>query len=146
MAAGDEARHAELLTYRFEAVSADLQEIKVTMRELAQAVQRLAVVEERQATTNDAVGRAFNEIERVIKVQEGINARITRLEESVNARLTRLELAQPLQAQTTDWVQRVVWLIIAAAVLAVLGVVIIKPAKADPVLPATRITVATGRQ
>lgn len=121
--AGDDK--SDLLAYRLEAVGADLQEIKTTMRDLAAAVQRLAVIEERQTVTNDAVGRAFSEIERVLKNQEALSARIT-----------RLELAQPIQAQTSDWVQRIVWLVVAFAIGAVLsGITVTRPSKATTMLP-----------
>lgn len=87
---------------RMQAMSADLQEIKSSMRDLASAVSRLAVVEERQANTADTIGRAFQELK------------------SLGERVAVLEQAQPLQNQSTKLVQTVSQYVL----VAVLGAVI----------------------
>lgn len=75
---------------KIESISGDMAEIKSSMKELATAVSRLAVIEERQSATNDAISRAFKEI-------TGLNTRITSLEQS-----------QPVQKQSSDLVQSAV--------------------------------------
>ena len=87
---------------RMQAMSADLQEIKASMRDLASAVARLAVVEERQANTSDTIGRAFQELK------------------SLGERVAALEQAQPLQNQSSELVQTVSKYVL----VAVLGAVI----------------------
>jgi methyl-accepting chemotaxis protein len=87
---------------RMQDMSKDLQEIKASMKELASAVSRLAVIEERQANTSDSITRAFKEIR------------------SVADRVTSLEQAQPMQTHSSEMVQTVTKYI----VVAVLGAVI----------------------
>lgn len=82
---------------RLEGLSSDMADVKSAMGKLTEAVTKLAVVEERQATDREAVGRAFNEIS------------------ALQGRLKTLELAQPIQKQSSDIVQQLVGLLIAAA-------------------------------
>lgn len=104
---------------KIESISGDMAEIKLTMRELANAVSRLAVVEERQSTTNDAIGRAFKDIN------------------AINARVTSLEQSQPINSQTNEWVQSGVKYVMAAILGAVLaGFVRVPPTVATHQPPA----------
>lgn len=87
---------------RMQDMSKDLQEIKTSVRELASAVSRLAVIEERQANTSDSIARAFKEIR------------------GVADRVTNLEQAAPMQNHTSELVQTVSKYVL----VAVLGAVI----------------------
>lgn len=87
---------------RMQDMSKDLQEIKSSMKELASAVSRLAVIEERQANTSDSIARAFKEIR------------------GVADRVTTLEQAQPMSKHTSELVQTVSKYVL----VAVLGAVI----------------------
>ena len=108
---------------KIEAISGDMSEVKQTMRELAAAVSRLAVIEERQTTTNDSIGRAFKEIN------------------ALGARVATLEQAQPIQKQSSDFVQTAVKYIIAA----VLGAVISGLIRLPPGAPAQTPPAMTGK-
>jgi len=77
------------------------------MRELAQAITKLALVEERQSQASLAIERCF-------KAAERLEGKI----ESVSLRVTELEKAEPQQARTSEWVDRAVWAIVAATVAA----------------------------
>jgi hypothetical protein len=92
---------------RVERMGADIGEIKNSIKEMASAITRLAIFEERQA--HDRL-----EIARVIR---GLDVH--------DARIVTLELAQPLQRQTTDWVGKAVWLVLGAVIMAVLAVVVV---------------------
>ena len=91
---------------RVERMGTDIGEIKTSIKEMANAITRLAIFEERQ--TNDRL-----EIARVSRSLDGQGDRIT-----------ALELAQPLQKQTSDWVQKVVWLVLTVVLTALLALVI----------------------
>lgn len=108
---------------KIESISGDMAEIKGTMRELASAVSRLAVIEERQTSTNDAIGRAFKEIT------------------ALGSRVTNLEQAQPIQKQSSDMVQTAVKYIIAA----VLGAVLSGLIRVPPTSPAATPPAITGK-
>jgi hypothetical protein len=96
--------------FRMEGAITDIAEIKVTMKELAVAVSRLAVVEERQSQDRAEIGRVFK-----------------RLDDHAG-RIHTLEVAQPLQNQATNWVNKAIWLVVGAVVSAVVALVVINRA------------------
>jgi hypothetical protein len=108
---------------KFETMSSDIASIKGTMERVADAITRLAVVEERQVQTNGAITRAFNELDK----HEG--------------RIRTLEDAQPLQKQTSNWVDRAVTIVMTAVITAVVSMVVVKagdPARLVPALIAPK--------
>lgn len=96
----------------------DLAEIRRSLKALEEAFTRLVLFEERQQTQKEAIGRAFSVLERL------------------EARVAALEKAAPVQQRTTDMVDRVVWLVLAAAAGAVLSFVLVGRQQASgPALP-----------
>jgi uncharacterized protein YhaN len=91
---------------RLGILSDDVGELKETLRQIATAVTRLALVEERQSQTNEALGRAFKQVDK-------IDSKLTGIEQ----RLSTLERMQPLQQQTNGWVMTSVWIAAGAAVM-----------------------------
>ena len=77
----------------------DVVDMKTALNELSKAITKLALVEERQAQTADAMERAFKAIGKV------------------EDRLSALELAAPKTKETSVWVDR----FILAAIVAVMG-------------------------
>lgn len=65
---------------RLGLLSDDVGELKETLRQIATAVTRLAFVEERQSQTNEALGRAFKQIDKVELKLTGIEQRLVSLE------------------------------------------------------------------
>ena len=91
---------------RLGILSDDVGELKETLRQIASAVTRLALVEERQMQTNEALSRAFKQIDK-------LDLKLTGIEQ----RLGTLERLQPLQQQTNGWVLTSVWIVAGAAVM-----------------------------
>ena len=91
---------------RLGLLSEDVGELKETLRQIATAVTRLALVEERQMQTNEALSRAFKQIDK-------LDLKLTGIEQ----RLGTLERMQPLQQQTNGWVMTSVWIAAGAAVM-----------------------------
>ena len=91
---------------RLGLLSEDVGELKETLRQIASAVTRLALVEERQMQTNEALSRAFKQIDK-------LDMKLTGIEQ----RLGTLERMQPLQQQTNGWVLTSVWIAAGAAVM-----------------------------
>lgn len=108
---------------KIEAISGDMAEVKLTMRELATAVSKLAVIEERQSSTNESIARAFKEINKL------------------GERVGNLEQNQPIQKQSSDMVQTAVKYI----VVAVLGAVISGLWPKAPIAPAQTPPAIVGR-
>ena len=91
---------------RLGILSDDIGELKEALRQIASAVTRLALVEERQMQTNEALSRAFKQIDK-------LDLKLTGIEQ----RLGTLERLQPLQQQTNGWVLTSVWIAAGAAVM-----------------------------
>lgn len=93
---------------RLDTLSEDLQEIRRAIRDLVATIGKLGVIEADQRNANAAIERAFKELE---KVGAGCEKKCSDLERRIKV----LEDAQPLQRQSSDWVQKFVSLLMAAA-------------------------------
>ena len=88
-----------VLTVKIDMLHSDVVDMKIAVNELSKAITKLALVEERQAQTADAMERAFKAIGKI------------------EDRLSALELAAPKTKETNAWVDR----FILALVMAVAG-------------------------
>ena len=95
----NEAARIERLTHHMMIIRESVDEMKGAMKEMASAITRLALVEERQAAVSTTIERLVQSLEKV------------------DERLRRLEVSEPLQAKATEWVQSAVWAAAAAAVM-----------------------------
>lgn len=81
----------QVIAVRLDNLHEDVSGMRDVLKELASAVTKLAVIEERQ-------GQAAQSLERAFKVLE-----------KVESRLDALEKTQPMQQQTSDWVNKGMW-------------------------------------
>lgn len=81
----------QVIAVRLDNLHEDVSGMRDVLKELASAVTKLAVIEERQGQAAQALERAFKVLEKV------------------ESRLDSLEHAQPLQQQSSDWVTKGVW-------------------------------------
>jgi len=88
-----------VLTVKLDMLHSDVVDMKTALNELSKAITKLALVEERQAQTADAMERAFKAIGKV------------------EDRLSKLELTAPKAKETSAWVDR----FILGMVMAVMG-------------------------
>ena len=75
--------HVELLTMvatKMDVFHQDLIDMRATQEKMADAIGKLAVIEERQSTTIDAVNRSFKAIERLEDEKKDLEKRIRTLE------------------------------------------------------------------
>lgn len=79
-------------------IHSDLAEVKTAIKEMASAMSKLALVEERQLQSSASISRAFNEI-------DGLGKKI----EAISERVTELEKREPTQIKAAEWVERAVW-------------------------------------
>ena len=90
---------------KLDAFSDRQAEMNATLRDLAGAVNRLSVIEERQTNDRSSIGRAFGALDRVdMEIK------------SVASRVEKLEQHQPMQGFTNGLVIKIVWLVLAAVV------------------------------
>lgn len=88
-----------VLAAKIEMLHSDIVDMKGALAKLSDAITKLALVEERQAQTAEALERAFKVIGKL------------------DDRMTELEKAQPKQKETSVWVDRfILW-----SVMGVLG-------------------------
>lgn len=88
-----------VLTVKIDMLHSDVVDMKTALNELSKAITKLALVEERQAQTADAMERAFKAIGKI------------------EDRLTALELAAPKTKETNAWMDR----FILGLVIAIMG-------------------------
>jgi len=95
------ANDAEILAVRLNLLHEDVGEIKTALGKLSDAITKLALVEQSQAQTADAMERAFKAIERVER------------------RLEKLEQSSWESSESAKWIDRgIVALITIGAVIA----------------------------
>ena len=88
-----------VLTVKLDMLHSDVVDMKTALNQLSKAITKLALVEERQAQTADALERAFKAISKI------------------EDRLSALEHAAPKSKETSAWVDR----FILAAVMCIFG-------------------------
>ena len=110
----------QVLATKIEGLSQDMSEMKHGLTKMADALTKLAIVEERQTQTILAQERAFKALERVEERQrqhelqcrdqdKEVRQLIADSNERLSARVSELEKAEPMQAQTSKWVTAGVW-------------------------------------
>ena len=116
--AGDGA--VNVLAERIDGLCVDMNEMKQGIAKMADALTKLAIVEERQTQTILAQERAFKALERVEERQrthelvckdqdKEVRQLIADSNERLATRVGELEKAEPMQAQTSKWVTAGVW-------------------------------------
>lgn len=110
----------DVLAERVEGLCSDMGEMKIGISKMADALTKLAIVEERQTQTILAQERAFKALERVEERQrqhelqcrdqdKEVRQLIADSNERLSIRVSELEKAEPMQAQTSKWVTAGVW-------------------------------------
>ena len=89
----------ERMTHHIARIREDQHAMRTAIERMSEAVTRLALVEERQAATSQAIGRVMETVEKI------------------ELRVRSLEIAEPMQAKAAEWVQSAVWAAAAAAVM-----------------------------
>lgn len=93
----DDASFA-VLAHKVDTMHQDVTELRSVLKDLTQAINKLALVEERQNQVTAAQERAF-------KVLEKIESKI----EQIDGRVTALEIAEPEQRRVSGWAMTAVW-------------------------------------
>ncbi len=115
-----EDKNVHVLATKIEGLAQDMNEMKHGIAKMADALTKLAIVEERQTQTILAQERAFKALERVEERQrthelvckdqdKEVRQLIADSNERLSARVGELEKAEPMQAQTSKWVTAGVW-------------------------------------
>ena len=113
-------KNVQVLATKIEGLAQDMSEMKHGIAKMADALTKLAIVEERQTQTILAQERAFKALERVEERQrthelvckdqdKEVRQLIADSNERLAARVGELEKAEPMQAQTSKWVTAGVW-------------------------------------
>lgn len=115
-----EDKNVQVLATKIEGLAQDMSEMKHGIAKMADALTKLAIVEERQTQTILAQERAFKALERVEErlrqhelvcrdQDKEVRQLIADSNERLSIRVAELEKAEPMQAQTSKWVTAAVW-------------------------------------
>ena len=115
-----EDKNMQVLATKIEGLAQDMNEMKHGITKMADALTKLAIVEERQTQTILAQDRAFKALERVEERQrthelvckdqeKEVRQLIADSNERLSTRVAELEKAEPMQAQASKWVTAGVW-------------------------------------
>ena len=115
-----EDKNVQVLATKIEDLAQDMSEMKHGITKMADALTKLAIVEERQTQTILALERAFKALERVEERQrthelvckdqdKEVRQLIADSNERLLTRVAELEKAEPMQEQTGKWVMAAVW-------------------------------------
>lgn len=115
---------------KLDALAADLGEVRKSLDKLADAYARLAVIEERQSASREAVDRAFRQL-------DAMEARIKSLGDGLDTRLKTLETSAPTNKQAAVWVDRFLSLVVGAVIAAVITTVVVRAPARDVASPPT---------
>ena len=110
----------QVLATKIEDLAQDMSEMKHGIAKMADALTKLAIVEERQTQNILAQERAFKALERVEERQrlhemqcrdqeKEVRQLIADSNERLSGRVAELEKAEPMQEQTGKWVMAAVW-------------------------------------
>jgi hypothetical protein len=87
----------DVLSVKLEMLHSDVVEVKTALNKLSEAITKLALVEQQQTQTAEALERAFKTISKI------------------DDRLSALELAAPKHKETSGWMDKFILAIIVAA-------------------------------
>ena len=115
-----EDKNVQVLATKIEGLAQDMSEMKHGITKMADALTKLAIVEERQTQTILAQERAFKALARVEERQrlqellcrdhdKEVRQLIADSTERLSARVGELEKEEPMQKQTGKWVMAAVW-------------------------------------
>ena len=115
-----EDKNVQVLATKIEGLAQDMNEMKHGITKMADALTKLAIVEERQTQTILAQERAFKALERVEERQrthelvckdqdKEVRQLIADSNERLSTRVGELEKAEPMQEQAGKWVMAAVW-------------------------------------
>ena len=91
--------------------------MEVSMEKIADAMQRLAVIEDRQAADKAALERAFDAIQKSDDRCAAALEKVLLKIEASDKRIDSLERAAPMYDQTQKWVSTALWAAAAAAAM-----------------------------
>lgn len=127
-----------LIEHRIASIEDSHTDLKEAIKELTQAIHKLAIIDERQiqsAITMDKLSAATDKAHSRI---DGLTSEFAKALEkakgdyaggmkALDDRVAKLEQQAPMQQRTTEWVEKIQWLIVGGVVTALLGLVVIKP-------------------
>ena len=127
-----------LIEHRLASIEDSHTDLKDAIKELTIAINKLAIIDDRQVQSvlvmdklSAAVDKAHSRIDSLTsefakaleKAKEDCAAATKGLEERVKV----LEIQSPTQKKTTEWVEKIQWLIVGSVFTALVGLVVIKP-------------------
>lgn len=93
-----------VLEHKITSMHSDMGEVRNVLKELTAAINRLALVEERQSQLSLTLERAFKVLDRIEERAEVDRKDVRNEIAKLDTRVNILEVAEPMQKQTSKWV------------------------------------------
>lgn len=93
-----------VLDQKVSSLCNDFSDVRSSLKELTAAINRLALVEERQAQLTLTVERVFKALDRLEQRAEKDRGEIRIDLEKLDTRVVNLEISEPMERQTSKWV------------------------------------------
>lgn len=127
-----------LIEHRLTSMEASHDDLRDAIKELTVAINKLAIIDERQVQSALILDRLSNSVEkahaRIDGLQNDFARALERAKEECHSarselekRLIDLEKSEPLQKKTTEWVDKVQWLIVGTVITGIVALVLTKP-------------------
>lgn len=122
--------NADVLNAKLESLSESVGRMEVTMARVAEALERLARLEERQTAASTAIDRAFSWVSKidarvkVVELEQAETKPVTDQIPGIKASIKALELSQPIQKLASSWVINAASAIAGGAAMFILGKIV----------------------
>ena len=127
-----------LIEHRLSSIEDSHSDLKDAIKDLTVAINKLAIIDERQVQSAlvldklaGSVDKAHTRIDGLItefaKAIDKVKEESTAHREEIEKRLLDLERNEPMQKKTTEWVDKIQWLIVGAVITSLVSVVVMKP-------------------
>lgn len=121
-----ERRTLDTVVVKLKSLHEDVTDMKDVLRDLTVAINRLALVEERQIQTANALERAFVALSKVeVRLTEVEQTNVVRTLPKLEDRVSKLELSNVNTSRTSASFDKIIWMVVTAVGTAILTSVVI---------------------
>ena len=126
-----------LIEHRLSSIEDSHGDLKDAIKELTVAIHKLAVIDERQIQSALVLDKLSQAVDKAHSRIDGLTSEFAKALErakqdcsahvkTIESRLSELEKTEPMQKKTTEWVDKVQWLVVGTVLTAIVGMVVVR--------------------
>lgn len=130
--------HLSLIEHRLSSIEGSHDELRDAIKELTIAINKLAIVDERQVQAALIMDRLTQSVDKAHSRIDGLQSEFAKALQqaksdcqaevkTLDTRVVNLEKSAPIQEKTAHWVEKVQWLVFGTVLTALVGMVLVKP-------------------